>query len=117
MNYNDEDKEDKKYKGKYKKQQGPPVPPPQQEAQPIEVIRKKIKKKKKVKFTEVPLEEKPKKKTKRSEYAKMKASELRKFLTGKKNALLSKAGFPEGKIPRNKESMVNLCMKLKRKRW
>ena len=60
----------------------------------------------------------PKKKiTKRSEYAKMSASELRKFLSEKKKALLTKSGFPNGSLPRGKEAMISLCMKLKRKRW
>ena len=60
---------------------------------------------------------KKKKPTKRSEYASMSATQLRKFLSEKKKALLIKSGFPNGALPRAKADMVNLCLKLKRKRW
>jgi len=55
--------------------------------------------------------------TKRSAYAKMSVTELRKLLNTKKKKLLTKAGFPDGGIPRSKDAMVSLCMRLKRKRW
>jgi hypothetical protein len=44
-------------------------------------------------------------------------AELRKLLNGKKHNLLTKAGFPDGKLPRSKVGMIALCKKLKRKRW
>ena len=50
-------------------------------------------------------------------YEGMSVAELRRLLTEKKNALLTKAGFPEGKLPRSKQAMIALCKKLKRKRW
>lgn len=53
----------------------------------------------------------------RGQYSNMSVSELRSFLNQKKNALLTKAGFPEGKLPRSKVAMIALCKKLKRKRW
>ena len=58
-----------------------------------------------------------KKKTGKTSYDSMKVSELRSFLNGKKTALLTKSGFPEGKLPRSKADMIALCKKLKRKRW
>ena len=50
-------------------------------------------------------------------YEGMSVAELRSLLNQKKNALLTKAGFPQGKLPRSKEAMIALCKKLKRKRW
>ena len=50
-------------------------------------------------------------------YEGMKVSELRALLNQKKNALLTKAGFPQGKLPRSRTDMIALCKKLKRKRW
>ena len=102
MDYKEEEKEDKKYKKGYgrkefKKDVADAVKPVVAEAKP---------KKKKVKPP-----------TRRSAYAKMSAAELRKFIRGKKKALLVKSGFPEGGIPRSKDAMISLCMKLKRKRW
>jgi hypothetical protein len=44
-------------------------------------------------------------------------AELRKLINGKKHNLLTKAGFPDGKLPRSKVGMIALCKKLKRKRW
>lgn len=100
MDYTEEDKEDKKYKKGYGKKE---FKKDVQEA--VEPLMKK----------KMPA---PKKKlTKRSEYAKMSAAQLRKFLSEKKKALLIKSGFPNGALPRGKEAMINLCMKLKRKRW
>ena len=54
---------------------------------------------------------------KKGAYANMSVSELRKFLNEKKNRLLVKSGFPDGKLPRSKVAMIALCKKLKRKRW
>ena len=105
MNYTEENKEDKKYKKGYgrkdfKKDVAEAVEP---------VVAKKMK---------MPKLEKPKKKiTKRSEYSKMSATQLRKLVNDKKRALLIKSGFPDGKVPRSKDELINLCMKLKRKRW
>ena len=81
----------------------------QQEEEP------KKKGKKKVKFNF----EKKEKKTMNGKayYANMSASALKKLLMEKKTSLLTKSGFPDGKIPRGKEAMINLCIKLKRKRW
>lgn len=107
MNYSEEDKEDKKYKKGYGKKEFK-----QDVQEAVEPLIKGKKKKGKV----PPLA--PKKKlTKRSEYAKMSAAELRKFLSEKKKALLTKSGFPNGALPRGKDAMINLCMRLKRKRW
>ena len=50
-------------------------------------------------------------------YEGMSVAELRRELTTKKNSLLTKAGFPEGKLPRSKAAMIALCKRLKRKRW
>jgi len=58
-----------------------------------------------------------KKKTKKTSYDSMKVSELRALLNQKKKSLLTKSGFPDGKLPRSKVAMVALCRKLKRKRW
>ena len=115
MNYNEEDKEDKKYKKGYGKKE---FKKDVQEA--VEPLMKKKGRKKKGKvppqFADAAAA--PKKKlTKRSEYSKMSAAELRKFLSEKKKALLTKSGFPNGALPRGKEAMISLCMKLKRKRW
>ena len=107
MNYTEEDKEDKKYKGKgygrkeFKKDVGEAVV----EAQKGEEKTKKTVKKPKRKYT------------KKSHYANMTAGELRKLLQSKKMNLLKKSGFPDGKIPRGKDAMISLCIKLKRKRW
>ena len=99
MNYTEEDKEDKKYKKGYGKKEF------KKDVQ--EAVEPLVKGKKAVK----------KKMTKRSEYSKMSAAQLRKFLSEKKKALLIKSGFPNGSLPRGKDAMINLCMKLKRKRW
>lgn len=50
-------------------------------------------------------------------YAGMSVAELRRLLNQKKKSLLTKSGFPEGKLPRSKLAMIALCKKLKRKRW
>ena len=106
MDYTEEDKEDKKYKGKgYGKKE---FKKDVQEA--VEPLMKKGKGK-------MPPKGKKKYPTKRSEYSKMSASELRKLLSEKKKALLVKSGFPNGALPRGKDAMISLCMKLKRKRW
>ena len=107
MDYTTEDKEDKKYKGKgygrkeFKKDVSEAVV----EAQKGEEKTKKTVKKPKRKYT------------KKSHYANMTAGELRKLLQSKKMNLLKKSGFPDGKIPRGKDAMISLCIKLKRKRW
>ena len=103
MDYTEEDKEDKKYKKGYGRKE----------------FKKDVAEAVKPVVEEVKSKKKPKKKapTKRSAYSKMSAAELRKFIREKKKALLVKSGFPEGGIPRSKEAMISLCMKLKRKRW
>lgn len=112
MNYKAEDNEDKKYKKGYgrkefKKDVAEAVKPQ------MEKVKKKMKN-----FTADSAPAGPKsKKGGRSTYAKMKVAELRKFLNEKKKALLVKSGFPDGAIPRSKEAMISLCLKLKRKRW
>ena len=105
MNYTEEDREDKKYKKGYtkkdfKKDVKDAVEP---------LVAGKVKGKKGP--------PKAKKITKRSEYSKMSASALRKFLNEKKKALLIKSGFPNATVPRGKDAMISLCLKLKRKRW
>ena len=106
MDYSAEDQEDKKYKKGYgrkefKKDVAEAVKP---------VVEKMGKgKKKMMEATKYP--------TTRKGYAKMSAAALRKLLVEKKKKLLTKSGFPEGGIPRSKAEMINLCIKLKRKRW
>jgi hypothetical protein len=116
MDYKTEDKEDKKYKKGYGREEfkkdvadavkGPP----------------KSKRKKKGKIPAAFAQEIGPKSTKggkggKSAYAKMGVGELRKLLNTKKKALLVKSGFPDGTIPRSKAAMISLCVKLKRKRW
>jgi hypothetical protein len=116
MNYKDEDKEDKKYKKGYGRKE---FKKDVQEAVKPEFEKLKGKKKGKGKIKDVvsvPVGPKLKRGT-RSSYAGMKVSELRKLLNGKKKALLTKSGFPDGVIPRSKDAMISLCLKLKRKRW
>jgi hypothetical protein len=112
MNYQDEDKEDKKYKKGYGRKD---FKKDVQEAVKPEFEKLKGKKKGKAAVS-VPAGPKLKKGT-RSSYAGMKVSELRKLLNGKKKSLLTKSGFPDGAIPRSKDAMISLCLKLKRKRW
>ena len=111
MDYKTEDAEDKKYKKSYgrkefKKDVAEAVKPE---------LAKAMKGKKKTAVPPALAPAKPK--GTRSSYAKMKVSELRKHLNDKKKALLIKSGFPDGAIPRSKEAMISLCVKLKRKRW
>ena len=106
MNYNEEDKEDKKYKKGYGRKE---FKKDVAEAVKPVVVAQGKKEKKKAAAVSYP--------TKRSEYSKMSATALRKLLVDKKKKLLMKSGFPEGGIPRSKSEMINLCMKLKRKRW
>ena len=54
---------------------------------------------------------------KKGMYDSMSVAELRKLLTDKRKALLTKAGFPDGTLPRSKAAMIALCKKFKRKRW
>ena len=104
MEYTAEDKEDKKYKGKgytrkeFKEDVKEAVEP---------VVKDAAKKSKK----------KVKKGYGKSSYKNMTVGELRKLINEKKKSLLIKSGFPDGKVPRSKEAMINLCVKLKRKRW
>ena len=98
MNYDEEDKEDKRYKKYSRKDFKKDV----QEA--VEPVVNKIKAKKP-------------KRAKKNQYTGMSAAALRKLLNEKKKALLVKSGFPDGKIPRGKDDMISLCVKLKRKRW
>ena len=111
MDYSAEDQEDKKYKKGYgrkefKKDVAEAVKPV------VEKMGKGAKrqgKKKMMEATKYP--------TTRKAYAKMSAAALRKLLVEKKKKLLTKSGFPQGGIPRSKAEMINLCIKLKRKRW
>ena len=105
MNYEDEDKEDKKYKKGYGRKE---FKKDVAEAIKPELEKMKFKKKKK---TSVP------KSSGKGMYASWGVGQLRKHLNEKKKALLTKAGFPDGGIPRSKDAMINLCKKLKRKRW
>ena len=114
MNYETEDKEDKKYKKGYSRKEfkqdvADAVKPV------VEKMGKKGKGKKKGQTSK--MEEAVKYPTTRKAYAKMSAAALRKLLVEKKKKLLTKSGFPEGGIPRSKAEMINLCLKLKRKRW
>lgn len=99
MKYEEEDKEDKRYKKQYSRKD---FKKDVQEA--VEPVVNKIK-------------AKPRKKIKKTQYTGMSATALRKLLNEKKKALLVKSGFPDGKIPRGKDDMISLCVKLKRKRW
>ena len=103
MDYTTEDKEDKKYKGKgyTRKEFKEDV---KEAVEPVVNAAKKTKKKVKKGYG-------------KSSYKNMTAAELRKLINEKKKALLVKSGFPDGKVPRSKEAMINLCVKLKRKRW
>ena len=103
MNYDDEDKEDKKYKKGYGRKEFK-----KDVAEAVQPVVEKMGKKK-PEATKYP--------TTRKAYAKMSAAALRKLLVEKKKKLLVKSGFPEGGIPRSKAEMINLCIKLKRKRW
>ena len=53
----------------------------------------------------------------KGKYSDWKVSELRRHVNEKKTALLKKAGFPNGKVPRSKSELITLCRRLKRKRW
>ena len=113
MNYETEDQEDKKYKKGYgrkefKKDVAEAVQPVVENAK-RQGNAKRQAKKKMMEATKYP--------TTRKAYAKMSAAALRKLLVEKKKKLLVKSGFPEGGIPRSKAEMINLCIKLKRKRW
>ena len=111
MDYQEEDKEDKKYKKGYGRKEF--------KKDVAEAVRPEIAKAKgKKKATAVPAPPvKTTTKGTRSSYAKMSVAELRKHLNAKKKALLTKSGFPDGTIPRSKAAMISLCVKLKRKRW
>ena len=100
MDYQEEKKEDARYKKQYSRKDFK-----KDVAEAVEPVLNKAK----------PKPKKPKKG--RKQYEGMSATALRKLLNEKKKALLIKSGFPEGKIPRGKEDMISLCVKLKRKRW
>ena len=108
MDYQDEDREDKKYKKGYGRKEFK-----KDVADAVKPELEKLKKKKGKKFTPP----KPTKSSGKGMYANWGVGQLRKHLNEKKKALLTKAGFPDGGIPRSKEAMINLCKKLKRKRW
>ena len=89
-----------------------------------EAVKKGMKKPKKPKKPKKLKAEKPKQKraARKSKYAgasygNMSVAELRSFLNQKKKNLLTKAGFPNGALPRSKVAMISLCKALKRKRW
>ena len=113
MDYQEEDKEDKKYKKGYSRKE---FKKDVAEAVRPEFAKAKAKGKKKAPAVPVPPVKTTTKGT-RSSYAKMSVAELRKHLNAKKKALLIKSGFPDGTIPRSKAAMISLCVKLKRKRW
>ena len=115
MEYKEEDREDKKYKRGYNKKEF--KKDVAEAVEPVVMKGKKKKPKRGAKRLEAKMKPSTVYPTKRSAYAKMSATELRKLLNTKKKALLKKAGFPEGGIPRSKEAMVTLCMRLKRKKW
>ena len=69
------------------------------------------------KKTKKPMMPYGKKKGKGAGYDSMSVAELRKLLNEKKRNLLTKSGFPDGKLPRSKAAMIQLCKKFKRKRW
>ena len=123
MNYEDEDKEDKKYKKGYSRKEfkqdvAEAVKPVVENANRQKAKGKKnAKRQGKGKKTSQQMEEAVKYPTTRKAYEKMSATALRKLLVEKKKKLLTKSGFPEGGIPRSKAEMINLCLKLKRKRW
>ena len=97
MDYQEEEKEDKCYKKQYSRKD----------------FKKDV-----AEAVEPLVKGKPKKAAKgRKQYEGMSAAALRKLLNDKKKALLVKSGFPDGKIPRGKDDMISLCVKLKRKRW
>ena len=103
MEYKNEDNEDKKYKKSYGRKEF--------KKDVAEAVKPEFEKFKKKKKTSVP------KSSGKGMYASWGVGQLRKHLNEKKKALLTKAGFPDGGIPRSKEAMINLCKKLKRKRW
>ena len=62
--------------------------------------------------------QKPKQKApSKGKYSDWKVSELRRHVNEKKRALLTKAGFPNGQVPRSKAQLITLCRRLKRKLW
>ena len=112
MDYQDEDREDKKYKKGYGRKEFK-----KDVADAVKPELEKLKKKKGGKKFTPPKPKKPTKSSGKGMYANWGVGQLRKHLNEKKKALLTKAGFPDGGIPRSKEAMINLCKKLKRKRW
>jgi hypothetical protein len=111
MNYDAEDKEDKKYKKGYGRKEFK-----QDVADAVKPVVEKMGNAKK-RQGKKKMEEAVTYPTTRKAYAKMSAAALRKLLVDKKKKLLTKSGFPQGGIPRSKADMINLCLKLKRKRW
>ena len=109
MDYEEEEKEDKKYKKGYGRKEF--------KKDVADAVRPVVGKGKKKKKASAMLPEQAIKKKSRGAYSKMSTKQLRKLLTDKKKALLKKSGFPESGLPRSKDEMVSLCMKLKRKRW
>ena len=112
MNYETEDNEDKKYKKGYSRKEFK-----QDVAEAVTPVVENAKRKGKGRKKMGKMEEAVKYPTTRKAYAKMSAAALRKLLVEKKKKLLTKSGFPQGGIPRSKAEMINLCLKLKRKRW
>lgn len=104
MDYKNEDNEDKKYKKSYGRKEFK-----KDVAEAVKPELEKFKKKK----SKPPLP----KSSGNGMYAGWGVAQLRKHLNEKKKALLTKAGFPDGAIPRSKIAMIYLCKKLKRKRW
>lgn len=111
MDYKEEDKEDKKYKKSYGRKEFK-----KDVAEAVKPEFEKFKKKKGADSAPVK-KSRGSKKGGKSAYAGWSVAALRKHLNDKKKALLVKSGFPEGTIPKSKDAMIKLCVKLKRKRW
>lgn len=107
MDYTAEDKEDKKYKKSYGRKEFK-----KDVAEAVKPELENLKKAKPKATSKV-----VKKRRQSNVYAGWGVTQLRKHLNDKKKALLIKSGFPGGTIPRSKQEMINLCKKLKRKRW
>ena len=112
MDYKEEDQEDKRYRKESKFGRKEFKKDVQDAVKPL--VKKGKVKKAKAQF-EKPAQEK--KARGRKVYAGWSAAKLRTFLNEKKKALLIKSGFPNATVPRSKDAMISLCVKLKRKKW
>ena len=107
MDYKEEDAEDKKYKKESKFGR-------KEFKKDVAAAVKPLVAKGKVKKARAQFEKKARG---RKAYAGWSAAKLRTFLNEKKKALLIKSGFPDATVPRSKDAMISLCVKLKRKKW